>query len=117
MRILECSEAEADEIILTDKAIDRGERVYFDLDPEREKQAKKLINSTTKKKPVNYNFTKRERKANPTKADIIQYIFSKLQEYECEQLEITNKERQIAFSIGKDDFEITLIQKRKPKAK
>ena len=33
-----------------------------------------------------------------------------------ENLEITNKERQIAFKIGENSFEITLIQKRKPKS-
>lgn len=30
-------------------------------------------------------------------------------------LAITNKERQIAFKIGDDSFELTLVQKRKPK--
>jgi hypothetical protein len=30
-------------------------------------------------------------------------------------VEITNKTRQIAFKIGEDDYEITLIAKRKPK--
>ena len=118
MRILECSEDEANEIMATDKAIDRGERVYFDLSPEQEKQAKKLINATTRKKPANYQFTKRERKANPTKADIIQYLYDCLRDgYECENLEIINKERQLIFSIGEDKFELTLIQKRTPKTK
>lgn len=116
MRVLDCSEAEAEEIMQTDKAIDRGERVYFDLSPEQEKQAKKLINATTRKKPANYQFTKRERKANPTKSDIIQYLFDSLHDgYECSDLEITNKERQLTFAIGEDKFELTLIQKRKPK--
>lgn len=115
---LGCSEAEAEEIMQTDKAIDRGERVYFDLSPEQEKQAKKLINATTRKKPANYQFTKRERKANPTKSDIIQYLFDCLHDgYECSDLEIVNKERQLTFSIGDDKFELTLIQKRKPKTK
>ena len=34
-----------------------------------------------------------------------------------ENVEITNAERMIAFSIGDEKYEITLIQKRKPKAK
>ena len=33
----------------------------------------------------------------------------------CENVEITNKERQIAFKIGENAYELTLIQKRKPK--
>ena len=47
MRVLGCTEAEAEDIIASDKAIDKGERVYFDLDPETEKQAKKMINVRT----------------------------------------------------------------------
>jgi hypothetical protein len=50
MRILGCTEAEAEDIIASDKAIDKGERVYFDLDVETEKQMKKYINVDTHKK-------------------------------------------------------------------
>ena len=32
-----------------------------------------------------------------------------------ENVEIVNKERQIAFRINEDAFELTLVQKRKPK--
>jgi hypothetical protein len=35
--------------------------------------------------------------------------------FAVENAEITNKERQIAFQIGEDKFELTLVQKRKPK--
>lgn len=37
MQGLRCSEDEATEIFLSDKAIDRGERMPFDLPPELEK--------------------------------------------------------------------------------
>ena len=36
-------------------------------------------------------------------------------QFSVENIEITNKERQIAFKIGEDMFELTLVQKRKPK--
>lgn len=118
MRILKCSAEEAEEIMKCDKAIDKGERVSFDLDPEAEKQAKKYANSTERKKPVNYDFSKRERKPNPTKgaiiAEIAQFLIEN-SENACENVEITNKERQIAFKIGENDYELTLVQKRKPK--
>jgi hypothetical protein len=61
---------------------------------------------------------KRERKANPTKAGIIAEIATFLaqnSEFATENVEITNKERMIAFQIGEEKYEITLIQKRKPK--
>lgn len=115
---LKCSRAEAEEIYKADKAIDRGERMDFDLSPEQEKEAKKMVNATTKKKPVNYDFSKRQRKENATKGSIIAELARFLEqgsENACTAVTITNKERQIAFTIGSDSFELTLVQKRKPK--
>ena len=115
---LGCSREEAEDIAKWDKVIDQGGRTPFDLDPETEKMAKKMANATERKKPTNYDFSKRERKANPTKGGIISEIAQFLTEnsqFATENVEITNKERMIAFKIGDDNFEITLIQKRKPK--
>ena len=122
MRVLDVSAEEADEILKADKAIDRGERVPFDLSPEKEKLAKKFANVDTKKrkKPTVYNLDAKgkARKENPTKASIIAELAKFLTENSenaCEMVEITNKERQIAFKIGENDYELTLVQKRKPK--
>jgi hypothetical protein len=110
---LKCSREEAIEIIQADKAIDRGERMDFDLDKETEKEAKKYANvrektvRTPKKTPV--------RKENATKSQIIADIFAFLVEKGYENVNITNKERQISFKIGENDYELTLVQKRKPK--
>lgn len=123
MRVLDVSAEEADEILKADKAIDRGERVPFDLSPEQEKIAKKFANVDTKKrkKPTVYNLDARgkARKENPTKASIIAELAKFLTENSenaCEMVEITNKERQIAFKIGENAYELTLVQKRKPKS-
>lgn len=118
MRILNCDEKEADEILACDKAIDKGERMYFDLSPEEEKQAKKFANVGTRKAPTVFKFEKKPKKENPTKAAIIAELCKFLQEISenaCENVEITNKERQIAFKIGENSYELTLVQKRKPK--
>lgn len=118
MRILGCTPEEADDIIATDKMIDQGQRTPYDLDPEREKMAKKFANAREKRKPTVYQFQKRERKANPTKGGIIAELAKFLaenSEFAVENVEITNKERQIAFKIGENAFELTLTQKRKPK--
>ena len=123
MRVLDVSAEEADEILKADKAIDRGERVSFDLSPEKEKLAKKFANVDTKKrkKPTVYNLDAKgkARKENPTKASIIAELAKFLTENSenaCEMVEITNKERQIAFKIGENAYELTLVQKRKPKS-
>ena len=113
MAQLKCTREEALEIIECDKAIDRGERVYFDLDPEAEKQAKKYANTGTRQ--TNGQKTERKRKENPTKATIIAEISEFLTQKGYEMVEITNKERQIAFKVGENAYELTLVQKRKPK--
>ncbi len=118
MRLLQCTEEEAQDIIKTDKMIERGERTPYDLPEEKEKEAKKMANAGVRK-PTVYNFTQRERKANPTKSGIIAELalfLEKDSDFATENVEITNKERQIAFSIGEERFELTLVQKRKAKS-
>ena len=122
MRKCGFSEEEIADIIKNDEAIDKGERVYFDLDPEKEKEAKKFAKAGTRKAPTVYKLDnaegKRSRKENPTKAGIIAELSKFLAENSenaCENVEITNKERQIAFKIGENLYELTLVQKRKPK--
>lgn len=109
-------------MLAEDKRIDRGEVMEWDLPPEEHKKAMKYANSDEKKKkaPTAYNFdtSGKKRKENPTKAGIIAELarfLTENSEYATENVEITNKERQIAFKIGENSFEITLIQKRKPK--
>ena len=55
---------------------------------------------------------------NPTKANIIAELARFLLQnatFEPENVEIANKERQITFKIGDTAFDLTLVQKRKPK--
>ena len=116
MRVLKCTAAEADEILKADKDIDQGKRVEFDLSPEEEKAAKKYANTHERK--MDGETKPRQRKENPTKGGIIAEIAKFLaenSEFATENVEITNKERQIAFKIGEEMFELTLVQKRKPK--
>jgi hypothetical protein len=110
-------------MLAEDKRIDRGEVMEWDLPPEEHKRAMKYANSDEKKKkaPTAYNFdtSGKKRKENPTKAGIIAELarfLTENSEYATENVEITNKERQIAFKIGDTGFELTLVQKRKPKS-
>lgn len=113
MNGLRCSREEAEQILADDKAIDRGERMSFDLDKETEKQAKKWANTGTRQ--TTSEKTERKRKENPTKASIIAEIANFLTKKGYEKVEITNKERQITLKVGENTFELTLIQKRQPK--
>lgn len=121
---------EIQKILADDKAVDRGEHMEWDLSAEEHKKAMKYANSTEKKPkteekaakkgPVAYNFdtSTKKKKENPIKANIIALFATILTEngdFSAENVEITNKERQIAFTVGENAFELTLVQKRKPK--
>lgn len=118
MRKLKMTDEEIEDILNCDKAIDRGEKMDFDLSAEEHKKAMKNANADEHKKPTVYDFSKRERKENKPKQEVINAIYAFLTE-ECpflaENVEILNKERQISFEFADEKFEITLIQKRKPK--
>ena len=120
MRLLDCTEEEALDVIATDKIIDKGGRTEYDLPIEQEKLAMKMSAVKDRKAKDQAN-NKRGKtvKENPTKASIIAELAKFLQdssENACVDVEITNKERQIAFKIGENAYEPTLVQKRKPKA-
>ena len=130
MRKLGYTEEQIQQILSDDKRIDRGEVFEWDLSPEEHKKAMKYANSDEKKKKTpektakkggtayNFDTTGKKRKENPTKANIIALLATILTEngdFCAENVQITNKERQIAFTVGENAFELTLVQKRKPK--
>ena len=100
---------ELKELAEYDKLVDKGIDLY-PLDKEKEKASKEMRKTSTGV----YKFTKRERKPNLTKQEIISFLAEALVE-KVENLEILNKERQISFKMAENTYEITLIQKRKPK--
>lgn len=124
------TDAEIQQVLFDDKAVDRGQIMEWDLPPEEHKKAMKYANSDEKKKKTadsgekkgkttyNLDATGKKKKENPTKANIIALLATILTEncdFSAENVEITNKERQIAFTVGDNAFELTLVQKRKPK--
>ena len=130
MKKLGYSDAEIQQMLADDKAVDRGQTMEWDLSPEEHKKAMKYANSDEKKKKTadsgekkgktvyNLDATGKKKKENPTKANIIALLATILTEngdFCAENVEITNKERQIAFTVGDNAFELTLVQKRKPK--
>lgn len=88
----------------------------WDMSEEENKAAMKYANVDEKTvKPK----VERKRKENPTKRNIIKEIATFLNENEnvyFDNVEITNPERVIRMVLGEDVYEITLSQKRKPKA-
>lgn len=118
MRLLGCSEEEALDVIATDKIIDKGGRTQYDLTKEQEKEAMKMSRVDERKAKSADNKRGKVRAENPTKSGIIAEIaefLSQNSQFLCENVEILNKERQIAFKCGENCYEFTLVQKRKPK--
>lgn len=115
MRLLDCTEEEALDVVATDEIIDKGGRTQYDLSKEQEKFAMKISGVKDRKSKSADNKRGKVRTENPTKADLVKFLFESLTEYDCRNLNITNKERQLAFSIGDNDYELTLVQKRKKK--
>ena len=113
MTKLGITEAEALEVIAYDKAVDRGEKTEFDLSADK-KAVVKQMTITHDRKTKTYDLKPRARKENATKADLVAKLAEFMQE-NAEDVVILNKERQISFKIGEDTFELTLVQKRKPK--
>lgn len=116
MATLNCSREEALDVLRADAEIDGGKRVEFDLSKEEEKRAKKYANVDTHKKPI--NFKPRERKPNELKEKIvaeIAEILTKNANFEAKNVEITNKNRMIAFESEGKRFELMLVEKRPPK--
>ena len=118
MRLLDCTEEEALDVIRTDEIIDKGGRTEYDLPIAEEKAALKMGRVDERKAKSADNKRGKVRAENPTKSGIIAEIAEFLTEksqFACENVEITNKERQISFAIADEKFELTLVQKRKPK--
>ncbi|MBR2506863.1 MAG: hypothetical protein IKB70_08225 [Bacilli bacterium] len=117
LRKLGLTDEEITEVLADDKKVDRGEKLW-ELTDEQKKVAKAMTvsDTKTKKAPTVYKFEKKtNRKENTTKSAIIAEIANFLTEKGYDLVEITNKERQIAFKVGENDYELTLVQKRKPK--
>ena len=110
MRLLHCTEQEAQDIIETDKRIDRGEKL-FELTPEQEKASKQA--RQVSRGPTVYKFTQRERKAKPEKAQICSAMIEGLQSLGIADLQVANEEREFSFTLGGTKYKVTLACPRK----
>lgn len=113
---LKCSREEAEQVYESDCAIDRGEKQDFDLTLAQQNIARKFAHTGTRKQPTTYKLTKRERKPDETKGEVIEALFQFLAgnaNLPLEDVQILEKERKIGWNIGKETFELTLARKRK----
>ena len=111
MKALGLTEQEAKEMLEADRKIDKGEKL-FELTPEQEKASKKA-RSTGTKKPTVYNFdtAKKKRKECPDKQHLVNLLAEALGT-ECQNIEVTNKERELTFEFNGIGYRLTLAVPR-----
>lgn len=125
MKALKISREEAIEVIKEDEAIDRMSmsEVDNDLTAEQKKAKKKATNTTGDKTKRSYTFTKRERKPDDVKREIIDTIAHNLDRACCGEdlvspsnIQIVKPEKEITFELFGEAYSVTLTKHRKPKA-
>lgn len=124
METLKISREEAIDLIREDEEIDKMpmSQVDNDLTDEQKKAKKKATTTTGDKRKRSYTFTKRERKPDDVKREIIATIAQNLDRC-CfgEELStvadvvILKPEKEITFKVGEDEYSVTLTKHRKPK--
>ena len=118
MKRNKCSREEAIELIEYDTAVENDEETEYDLTPEQKKNVQEMNKKVEHKKLSNIH---RERKPNELKEAIVvelaNFFKEEAQGQMYENVQITNKNRMISFSVGEKNFEVTLIEKRPPKNK
>ena len=108
------TEAEAREVIEADKAIDKGEKMDFDLSKEQEKETRKY-RQADRTKPFIPDLKPRARKPNEDKRELIAAIEEMLtySDIQAENVVITNIERQIDFEFRGTRYRVVLSAPRK----
>lgn len=110
MKKLDISREEALEIIKDDEAIDKGEKL-FELSADQKKTEKKMRQAD--RSPTVYKFTKRERKPNETKRELVRLLQNALADFGATDIEVTNIERQLDFAVDGVRYRVVLSAPRK----
>lgn len=106
---------EAIQLIEDDLAVDRMtsmKDVESDLTEEQRKNAKKARQADRKPTVFKFDTTKRKRPENAGKRFLIDTIKTALEGIEVENLEITNAEREMTFSVDGTKYKIVLSAPR-----
>lgn len=113
MTLLDISYEEALELAEDDKKIDKGEKMDFDLTPEQEKNVKQIKNGMARCVDAYGKKRTREVKVDPEKQFLIEKINSLLVTTKCENINVTNPQREINFEYAGRRFKIVLSAPRK----
>ncbi len=124
MATLHLTREEAIDLIREDEEVDKMamSEVDNDLTKEQKKAKKDATKTTGDKRKRAYTFTKRERKPDEVKREIIETIAHNLDRccfgedlHTVEDVHILKPEKEITFKVGDDEYSVTLTKHRKPK--
>lgn len=116
METLGISREEAIQLIADDEEIDHMTKtsdIDGDLTEEQRKSAKKARQADRKPTVYKFDTSKRPRKENTGKRALIDTIKEALEKFGCEELEVTNVEREIVFHSDGVKYKIVLSAPRK----
>ena len=108
MKNLGITESEAIKVLEADQQIDKGEKL-FELTAEQSKASKQA--RIVPRTPTTYNFTKRERKADDSKRELIDWLVERLTP-KVNNLDVVNTERELTFIYNDRKFKIVLSAPR-----
>lgn len=114
MKTLDITREEALELEGYDADVAADKKTQYDLSPEQQKVASEMARAD-----VEVGKRKSTRKPNELKEAIVREIAEFLSEDALGQMyeavQIANANRTITFTVGDKQFELNLIEKRKPK--
>lgn len=116
MKLLGISREEAIQLIADDEAVDKMTKtseINSDLDKEQVKASKEARKADRKPTVYKFDTTKRKRAENVGKRGLIETIHNALAEYGCENIEVTNVERELVFFSDGTKYKIVLSAPRK----
>ena len=112
MRLLNCSKEEAENVIASDKAIDKGAK-FFELNQEQKKAEKKMRSVGVRTVNAYGKQTTRERPQDRQKRFLIDTFVRALKDHAPQiDFEVTNPEREIILKYGDRKFKVVLSAPR-----
>lgn len=116
MKILGISRDEAIQLIADDEKVDKMTRtsdINSDLNAEQVQASKEARKADRKPTVYKFDSTKRAKKENLGKRGLIETIKNSLVDYGCDNIEVTNIERELVFFSDGTKYKITLSAPRK----
>lgn len=113
MKKYDCTHEDAVSIIMDD--YDTDHMNMKELNAELTDEQKKAVKDARKTGKRAYTFTKRERKPDEEKAEIIAKIAEFLAENANYCVEIVKKEGEIALKVGENEYSVNLVKHRTAK--